>query len=292
MQMQQRAGSSVGRRGFLRQAAWSGMGLAGASMIATRLGAFDEVNAARRLGLGTGTVRAASLTTQDVQLLQFILNIEYFQAEFYSFAVTGLSLEANGIAVDGAVGTLGPTVGGAQVLFDDLPSMGPMQQIAAQMMRDEINHVQLIRAVLGPENTIAKPALSLSFLGPVGHIGPFLRIARDAAIVAISAYGYAMGQLDESLIQGAGQVAMVEGLHAGTLQTLCLMNNLAVPPIDKLDVIAPPGGPNFFDDTLDKGMAILRTPEEILQLGFLNGATGTNEGAFFPFGFNGAITTV
>src|ERR1700730_17656709 len=50
----------------------------------------------------------------DVDILNFALNLEYLEAEFYTVVTTGQTIDQIGIGIDGA-GTLGPTTGGAQV---------------------------------------------------------------------------------------------------------------------------------------------------------------------------------
>src|SRR5205823_6850119 len=94
----------------------------------------------------------------DADLLAFALNLEYLEAEFYTYAVTGHGIEALGIETDG-VGTPGPTTGGKKVNFSD-----PMlARVAEELAFDEQQHVKLLRKALGPY-AIAKPALNLGAL--------------------------------------------------------------------------------------------------------------------------------
>ena len=280
---------SINRRHFLRNSGLTGLSLAGAAIAADQLGALDHSAVARKLGLGTTPVEAATLSAADIQVLQFALNIEYAEAEFYSFALTGKSLEANGVDVTGPVGTLGPTTGGAQIDLANVPHVGPLLQVAEQVYQDELNHLALIRSLLG-SNTIAKPAIRLDVLGNPGTLPVYLQLARGFSVIAISAYGGSIAQLDSAVLTTVGQIALVEALHGGNIQLLTYLNGFAVPPIDTLDVTPPPSGPTFFDNK--QGLAVIRTTSQVLQIAYLNGASGTNAGGFFPNGVNGPVTTV
>ena len=283
MQELKKSTNLLNRRNFLRNSGLTGIGLAGATALGLHS---SDVHAATSTKVGS-----LNLSADDIAVLQFALNLEYLEAEFYSYAATGKSIADNGVDIDGAVGNPGPTTGGVKVMFDKLGGKGPLAEITMQLMRDEINHVLLIRSVLGPNFTIAKPAINLGVLGSYNNLGTYLTLARDFEIVGVSAYGGAVTLLTKPVLQYAAQIALVEGLHSGNLQLLVDMNKVMISPLDQYDIIPPPAGVNFFDDSLNQGLAVIRTPAEVLAIAYLNNAPRTSSGGFFPNGVNGSITT-
>lgn len=290
MAEQKQGNAGVDRRSFLKTSGLAGLGLAGAAMAATELGALDHSAAARKMGLHSRGVQAATTTLSiyDIEVLQFALNLEYLEAEFYCYAVTGMSLEENGVAITGPVGNPGPTTGGAKVPFAKLGGKGPIKAVAEQLMRDEVNHVKLIRAALG-DYTIAKPAINLAALVPMDTLDGFLTLARDFEVVGVSAYGGAITLVDQAILQTAAQIALVEALHSGNLELLVKMNDIGISPVDALDIVPPPSGTNYFDDSTDKALAVIRTPGEVLKIVYNNKEVGASRGGFFPNGVNGMI---
>lgn len=61
-----------------------------------------------------GTARAQSSSFTDFDILNFALNLEYLEAEFYTVATTGQTLSQIGMTVTGS-GASGATTGGSQV---------------------------------------------------------------------------------------------------------------------------------------------------------------------------------
>jgi hypothetical protein len=238
-------------------------------------------------------VKAGSVT--DVDILNFALNLEYLEAEFYTVAVTGKTLEASGFDVSGS-GKSGATTGGNKVdltQYDGMPeNTTKLKFVAQQIMYDEQQHVLLLRSALGG-NKIAKPEINLNALN-MGFSGyrHFTALARAFEDVGVSAYAGAAPLISSKEYLGvAAQIALTEAYHAGNLR---LMASVDIDPtfmVDKNDILPPPTGPNYF--TVDKnGLAIVRSTSQVLAIVYQNPTSGATGGGFFPNGFNGTITTV
>jgi hypothetical protein len=155
---------ALARRNFLKN-----VGLASAGIAA---GAVIQGCSSGTSSGGGGTVMAAGPREADV--LNFALNLEYLEAEFYSVAVTGATLASS---VTGGTST---ATGGAKVTFTD-PTVAA---IAAEILKDEMLHVQYLRTALGAM-AVAEPAINLNALG-IGFASQaqFLTLARAFEIPA------------------------------------------------------------------------------------------------------------
>jgi hypothetical protein len=227
----------------------------------------------------TQTLLAQAVT--DVDILNFALNLEYLEAEFYTVAVTGARIAEAGIDVAGR-GRSGATTGGSKVSLDDRVGV-----IAQQIMIDEQAHVSLLRTALGSA-AVAKPSINLAALG-VGfnNQNEFLTVAQIFEDVGVSAYGGAAPLIDNTkILASAARIALTEAQHAGILRLLASDNRLQVPQVDEKTVptFGLPNGRLFFVDS--NGLSPVRTPGEVLRVVY---AGGSNGGGFFPDKVNGAI---
>ena len=112
------------RRSFVRK-----LSLAGAA-----------VGTALTLDLKDG--KAATQT--DVNVVNFALNLEFLEAEFYTVGTTGKTLEQSGFDVGP---NPGPTMGGKQVNFSN--NLLFTSTVANQIGQDERAHVKLLLGLLG-----------------------------------------------------------------------------------------------------------------------------------------------
>ena len=279
---------SAERRSFLKGAGMSGLALAGAAVLGEpRAGA-------------QSTTTSASLTSTDIEVFNFALNLEYLEAEFYTKAFYGLTLQEVGIKTTGT-GYHGVTVGGAKIDFEQITDSsgnptgamefsGKLRAVVKQITKDEQTHVKLLRSLLG-SNAIAKPAINLDATPWSTNFKTFLNQARDFEDVGASAYGGAAGLLSTTALSYGARIALVEAYHASSLRFLVAENGVMSPAVDALDVPPPPTGDFYF--TVDSNaLAIVRTPSQVLSIVFNNAAPGTSFGAFFPNGVNGAILSV
>lgn len=262
-------GNPVNRREFGRRAVAGGLWAAVGSAV---------------VGL-PAAVDAQSIT--DVDILNFALNLEYLEAEFYTVATTGRRIEEIGIGVNG-VGTLGGTVGGSAVSMDNR-----VMQVARDLANEEQMHVRLLRTALGAA-AVAKPAINLAALG-VGfaNMTEFLTLARAFEDVGMTAYNGAAPLISSrTILTAAAGIAHTEAQHAGVLRYLVYDRGITVPQLDTLDV-PPLGSPNGrLFNVQNEGLTPARTASQVLSIVYANSNRGASNGGFFPAGFNGTIRTV
>ena len=249
----------------------------------------------RTLGIaGTlaGTVGALDLAGQspsmDAAILNFALNLEYLEAEFYTVATTGKTISQIGLTVTGAGGS-GATTGGSQVTFTNPTT----QAVALELANDEQQHVALIQGALASlgQQAIAKPAINLAALG-IGFAtqSQFLTLARVFEDIGVTAYAGAAPLIQNSAVLSyAARILAVEALHAGNIRLQVAQNNIATTALDGADHLPPPSGSLYFT-TDSMALVETRTPGQVLYLAF-GGAANATSGGFFPNGVNGSINT-
>ena len=238
-----------------------------------------------------GKLEAQSLTPADV--LQFALNLEYLEAEFYTTATMGQTIDQVGIGING-MGNTGPTTGWNQVNFsNNLVFSG---QVAMQIGQDERDHVTLLRSALSAAGAtpIAKPPINLGALGlGFGNLLEFLTLARIFEDIGVTAYGGAAGLsffASSPYIGTAARILAVEAEHAGNIRLQVARLNISSPTLDGVDIPPPPSGTEFFSADPTTGLSAIRTPGQVLYLAYGNQANATR-GGFFPMGVNGNINT-
>ncbi len=230
----------------------------------------------------------------EQDILNFALNLEYLEAEFYTYAITGKSIKSFGIGTKGRANGANPTeggttVGGKQVTFSDNQLF--TQDIASEIGTVERAHVVLLRGALG-SSAAAMPNIDLSALGfGFGNQNDFLRAARILEDIGVTAYTGAAGLLKTpSIITTAACLLAAEAEHAATIRTQIAKLKIQTTALDGVDIIPPPSGKQFLSINLSDGLAATRMAGEVLYLAFGNKA-GVKQGGFFPTGLNGTIAS-
>lgn len=260
----------------------------------------------KKIGLATAAVGAMSVvetrsaeaatsspTATELAVLNFALNLEYLEAEFYTYGEFGYGIEEAGIATHGVANGTNPTTGGlttggAKVTFSN--NLVFSAAITHEIGIDERAHVMLLRSFLG-SLAIAKPNINLAALSIGFHNqNEYLTLARIFEDIGVSAYGGAAYLLSTPLvIQTAARILAVESQHVGTLHTQIARLNIPSPMLDGADLVPPPSGPTtqYLSVNPANGLPALRTVPQVLHLAY--GGTGLTAGGFFPSGINGAF---
>ncbi len=255
---------ALNRRNFMRNMGLTGVAVAGASLLSA-------------CG-GSSMVHASGPSEADV--LNFALNLEYLEAEFYLYATTGTGLTS---ADTGAA--TGATTGGSKVTFSDAGLM----DIANEIASDELAHVRFLRSALAAA-AVPKPAINLNALGiGFANQNDFLTLARAFEDTGVSAYAGAATLLTGNNLQAAAQILATEALHTGNLRLKAVQAGLTMPALDSLD---KPPAPKLYFNVDQNALAIKRTPSQVLAIVYASSTAGTTKGGFFPSGVNGTINTV
>ena len=257
--------TSSNRRNFLKNGSIAGIALAGAAIVGSKFANEQEVSAA---------------SYSDTEILNFALNLEYLEAEFFSMTTYGATLVQLGVI--SSEDESGPTKGGSKV-----PNFGssPAALIATYLREQEIDHVLYLRKALGSA-AIKKPAINLDALGyGFASVASYLKLARQFEDVGLSAYlGAAPLINSKEYLAAAGAILATEAQHSGSIRLACIMDGIESPAVDSLDV--PPTTKTPYDVTSSTALSIPRTFAQVLNIVY---GGGKCSGGFFPDGVNGTI---
>jgi hypothetical protein len=253
----------------------------------------------------TSTPTPPTTTITDADILNFALNLEYLEAEFYLRAATGAGLSDT----DAGSGA-GAVTGGTQVTF----ATQAIQEYAMEIANDELAHVRFLRKALGSA-AVSRPAIDLtnsfnaaamaagigSSFNPFADENSFLVGAFTFEDVGVTAYHGAAGLLTSTANLGAAAGIMAtEAYHAAEIRTLIayLGGNYLTYANQISALRAAAGGGN---EVAISGSSIVaadsnsiafdRTTDQVLHIVYLNATAGVvKSGGFFPSGLNGTIT--
>jgi rubrerythrin len=247
----------------------------------------------------------------DADILNFALNLEYLEAEFYQRAAFGRGIPSE---ETGGQGQFGRVTGGRQVPFET----DAIRQYAEEIANDEFKHVRFLRSALGSA-AVARPAIDLdtSFTTAAraaGLVGPnqtfdpyanennFLLAAFIFEDVGVTAYkGAARLISNPDILEAAAGILAVEAYHSGIIRTTLFQRGLSEQANAIADARDSLDGPEDKDQGIREGangpanlvpadvngLAFSRTPQEVLNIVYLGGEAA--DFGFFPDRINGAL---
>ncbi|MDN4631851.1 ferritin-like domain-containing protein [Sphingomonas sp. PsM26] len=263
----------------------------------------------------------AQTAPSDADVLNFALNLEYLEAQFYSYAANGTGLAANLLT---GVGTQGAVTGGRKVNFTDPIVAAYAKEIAG----DELAHVTFLRTQLGTA-AISQPAIDID----VTATSAFSNAARAAGLigageafdvyandnnfllgayifedVGVTAYkGGATLLTNKTYLEAAAGILAVEAYHAALVRTVLYRKGVETPAL-RTSADAISNARDSLDGTTDldqgispttvsgalvsnivpldaNGIAFSRTVAQVHNIAYLTNAR-VMAGGFFPNGTN------
>lgn len=257
---------------------------------------------------------AAQSTLTDTDILNFALNLEYLEAQFYTLATTGMTIDQVGVGIKGGDGSAGGTV--TVKANAKVPFQTPLlQQFAVELATEEQNHVTFLRTALGG-NAVAMPNIDLqnsfnalaqaaglgSTFDPFASESNFLLGAFIFEDVGVTAYLGAAGLIsNKTYLDKAAGIMAVEAYHAGSIRqrvfaagagaqsaaSAIAATRARLDGTGNDDVgVGVSGGAATVVDADSNAMAFSRTAAQVLSIVYGGGSSG---GAFYPNGLNGTI---
>lgn len=250
----------------------------------------------------------------DADYLNFALNLEYLEAEFYLRAATGTGLSAT----DAGSGASTVT-GGTAVPFTDQP----IQQYAIEIAQNELNHVRFLRTALGTAavnrptidftNAFTAAAIAAGVIQQGATFNPFADqtsfllgafIFEDVGVTAYT--GAAPALTNKTYLSAAAGIQAVEAYHAAEIRTI--IANTGGSALAAANMISALRGtlgggmettisigslttPSTIVAADSNALAFGRTADEVLHIVYATGGgSGVKSGGFFPNGLNGTIS--
>ncbi len=302
------ADNAVDRRKLLTMA-----GIASAGVGAAVIGAAGPADAATA-GYGNG---GGNGPVNDGSILNFALNLEYLEAEFYLRAVTGQGLPDS---MTTGKCERGWVKGGHAVPFKTKAIKNYAREIAA----DERDHVAFLRSALGSAK-VSRPSIDLktSFTAAATAAGvikagqTFDPFASEEAFllgaflfedVGVTAYKGASPLIsNKTYLEAAAGILAVEAYHAGIVRSTLYAEGYANPTVyktvqqlsDARDLLDGKGdddqgiGNRDYSNlvpTDSNSIAFSRSPGAVLDIVYLNlSGKPVSKGGFYPKGVNGDL---
>jgi hypothetical protein len=258
--------------------------------------------------------KISKVTLTDADILNFALNLEYLEAEYYIRAVTGNPLSTYLSGVNGTVLAPPTTL---------VPFQTPaIANWALRIANDELSHVRFLLEGIKAEGAtpVAEPELDLlnsfttlaiaaGLIEPGQTFNPFASeidfmvgayIFEDVGVTAYA--GAAAALTNPANIAYGASILAVEAEHAGCIRSylagagggavtnaISALRQTVSTVQDNGTMLS--GNPFSFANNDYNGQVFRRTPQEVLNVVYGTPGTGITSGLFFPNGMNGTLTS-
>jgi hypothetical protein len=306
--------NKVSRRRFITGVS-AGMGAAAAVSLAAGCGGGNSTTTAPTTAPTTSSPSGGGVT--DADILNFALNLEYLEAEFYLAATTGSGLATADIGT--APGTV---TGGAAVPWQTYA----IRQYAMEIAQQEMQHVQDLRALITEiggtpvdrptiDFTNAFNAAAAAAMIPGGVFNPFDNendfvlgsfVFEDVGVTAYHGAGTLITDKTK-VLPAAGGIQAVEAYHAATIRSLLVgfggayvTNANLISTLRGAASAVVTGGTGAAETMVSastivaadsNSIAYDRNTDQVLHIVYLNATAGVvKSGGFYPNGMNGTIS--
>ncbi len=304
--------NKVSRRKFITGVS-AGMGAAAAVSLAAGCGGGSSSTSAPTTA---PTTSSPSSGVTDADILNFALNLEYLEAEFYLAATTGSGLATADIGT-----SPGTVTGGTMVSF----KTDAIRQYANEIALQEMQHVQDLRALItkiggtpvdrpaidftNAFNAAAMAATIGSTFNPFDNENDFILGSFVFEDVGVTAYHGAGTLITDktNVLPAAGGIQAVEAYHAATIRTLLVglggayvTNANLISGLRGAASAVVTGGTGAAETTVSastivaadqNSIAYDRNTDQVLHIVYLNATAGVvKSGGFYPNGMNGTIS--
>ena len=253
----------------------------------------------------------------DLAILNFALNLEYLEAEYYNLGVSGQSLGELGVALttgNGGSGTL-TVKSSPAVPF----ATGYLKEFMTEIAADEIAHIKFIQStiialggtpvsepsidLLNSYNSVAQKAGIASSFDPFANETNFYLGAFSLTDVGVTAYhGAAPLLTTPAVLSGSAGILATESYHDAVLrltifkagadaqekaQKISDLRDSIDGAADKDQGVTNSDGTANITPVDANSIAFARTPDEVLDIVY--GGFKASKGGFFPNGVNGSI---
>ena len=271
------------------------------------LAAMGVVAASAALPL-SGAVAQQAESSTDIDIVNFQLNLEYLEADYYLRGSMGITADQ---ALGGSQGA--SVKGGRKIQFSNPIREGMIKNIAG----NEMAHVRFAQAITG-SRAIRRPPIdfdagfaAVAAAAGIPNFDPFASemdfflggmLFEDVGISVLKGSARKLKSL--TLRESAAGLLGAEGYHMGAVRSViykmgdewrsraAAISNLRDRLDGPQDLDQPPvkvGDMANIAPTNENGIAFGRTPQHALNIAYGKPGPGVMAGGFFPEGVNGRI---